>query len=271
MSTYVFGDVQGCYNEMQRLLEEVKFDAAIDELWFVGDLVNRGPDNLNTVRFVRSLEGSATCVLGNHDLHFLAVAEGSHKAGKLDTLDDLLAAPELHEIVEWMRYLPLLHFDRPRNLVLVHAGLHPLWSVDDALGYASEIESVLRGPNYARFLKKMYGNKPTHWRDDLEGMKRLRVITNYFTRLRYCKQSGRLDLQHKLKDAPHGYKPWFAHPREAQQDVKIVFGHWAALEGKVGVPGIYALDTGCVWGRELTLLRLDDMQKFSCPAFREYA
>lgn len=271
MSTYVFGDIQGCFREMMCLLEKVDFDCKVDNLWFVGDLVNRGPDNLETLRFIMDLGDSAICVLGNHDLHFLAVATGSHKPARHDTIGDLLAAPELGEIIEWMRHKPLLHFDQTRNLVLVHAGLHPQWDVEYAQKRASEVEQILRGPHYAHFLKKMYGNKPSRWRDNLKGMKRLRVITNIFTRIRYCKKNGRLELNHKTNVAPKAYKPWFKHSREKQQGLKIVFGHWASLGGEVGVEGLYALDTGCVWGRELTLLRLDDMQKFTCPALREYA
>jgi bis(5'-nucleosyl)-tetraphosphatase (symmetrical) len=271
MSTYVFGDIQGCFREMKGLLEEVDFNSEADNLWFVGDLVNRGPDNLETLRFIMALGESAICVLGNHDLHFLAVAAGRHKSGKHDTIGDLLAAPELGEIIEWMRHKPLMHFDLTRNLVLVHAGIHPQWDIEYAQERADEVERVLRGPHYTHFLKKMYGNKPARWRDDLSGMKRLRVITNCFTRMRYCKKNGRLELNHKANVAPKAYKPWFKHRREKHQGLKIVFGHWASLQGEVGVEGLYALDTGCVWGRELTLLRLDDMQKFSYPALKEYA
>jgi len=271
MSTYVLGDIQGCFKEMKTLLELVEFDPEADDVWFVGDLVNRGPDNLETLRFVMGLGESAICVLGNHDLHFLAVATGSHKQARHDTLGDLLAAPDLDEMIEWMRRKPLLHFDQNRHLVMVHAGLHPKWDIEYAQARAREVESVLKGPNYAHFLKKMYGNKPARWRDDLDGMKRLRVITNCFTRLRYCKKNGRLDLNHKANVAPKSFKPWFEHAREEQQGLKIVFGHWASLEGEVDVAGLYALDTGCVWGRELTALRLDDMKTFACPALRQYA
>jgi bis(5'-nucleosyl)-tetraphosphatase (symmetrical) len=256
---------------MKALLEQVAFDPETDNLWFVGDLVNRGPDNLETLRFIMALGESAICVLGNHDLHFLAVATGSHKRARHDTIGDLLAAPELAEIIEWMRRRPLLHFDQTRNLLLVHAGLHPQWDIAYAQERAAEVESILRGSNYQHFLKKMYGNKPARWRDELNGMKRLRVITNYFTRLRYCKKNGRLDFRHKSNVAPKAYKPWFQHAREKQHGLKILFGHWASLEGKVQVEGLYALDTGCVWGREMTLLRLDDMKKFTCPAFEQYA
>jgi bis(5'-nucleosyl)-tetraphosphatase (symmetrical) len=256
---------------MQFLLDAVEFDREVDTLWCVGDLINRGPHNLKTLRFIMDLGSSAVCVLGNHDLHFLAVATAGHTATRRDTIGDVLAAPELDEIVDWLRHKPLLHYDQRKNFAMVHAGLHPQWDIEYAMQRANEVETVLRGKQYKKFLVKMYGNKPSRWHDDLSGMKRLRVITNYFTRLRYCKKKGRLELNHKTNVAPKGYKPWFNHPREKQQDLNIVFGHWASLAGKVKTENLYALDTGCVWGKKLTLLRLEDRQRFSCPALRKYA
>ncbi len=267
MSTYVFGDIQGCFSEMMRLLDDVNYDSTNDKLWFVGDLVNRGPDNLATMKFIMGQRNNVTCVLGNHDLHFLAVASGCHKIGRHDTFKDLLEAENLPEIIQWIRTKPLLHFDSDRKIALVHAGIHPQWTIEQALARAKEVEDTLKADNYRVFLGKMYGNKPSRWKEDLSGMKRLRAITNYFTRMRYCKNGGRLDLNNKTLIAPRGFKPWFKHPRPAHQDLLILFGHWASLGGKTGkVTNVQALDTGCVWGRKLTLLRLDDMQRFTCKS-----
>lgn len=267
MSTYVFGDIQGCFREMMALLDEVSYNPASDKLWFVGDLINRGPDNLSTMRFILEHRHNVTCVLGNHDLHFLAVASGCHKLTRRDTFRDLLEAEDLPDMIQWVRNTPLLHFDPARNLAMVHAGIHPQWSIDQALQRAKEVEDTLKGDNYRIFLGKMYGNKPSRWKDELTGMKRLRAITNYFTRMRYCKKGGRLDLKNKTLLAPKGFKPWFKHPRPEDQELTILFGHWASLGGKTGkVTNVHALDTGCVWGRKLTLLRLEDMQRFTSNA-----
>jgi bis(5'-nucleosyl)-tetraphosphatase (symmetrical) len=269
MSTYVFGDIQGCFREMMALLDDVGFNSKTDKLWYVGDLINRGPDNLDTMRFIMDPQNNVTCVLGNHDLHFLAVASGCHKASKQDTFQDLLEAKELPDMIAWLRNTPLVHYEPDTKLVMVHAGLHPKWSISDAMQRAKEVEEVLKGDNYKNFLAKMYGNSPAKWKDDLNGMKRLRMITNYFTRMRYCKKKGRLDLTHKTQVAPKGFKPWFKHPRMKQQDLTILFGHWASLEGKTGkVTNVQALDTGCVWGRKLTVLRLEDGKKFTCRAMK---
>jgi bis(5'-nucleosyl)-tetraphosphatase (symmetrical) len=267
MSTYVFGDIQGCYREMMQLLEDVSYNPETDQLWFVGDLVNRGPDNVATMQFILDNRSNITFVLGNHDLHFLAVASGCHKLSRHDTFQDLLAAENLTEIIQCLRNAPLLHFDRSRNIAMVHAGIHPRWSIEQAMARAREVEATLRGDNYRVFLAKMYGNKPSRWKEDLKGIKRLRAITNYFTRMRYCKKGGRLDLNNKTLIAPKGFKPWFKHDRPEHENLVILFGHWASLAGKTGkVTNVHALDTGCVWGRKLTLLRLDDMQRFTCKS-----
>jgi bis(5'-nucleosyl)-tetraphosphatase (symmetrical) len=211
---------------MRSLLEKVDFDASVDDLWFLGDLINRGPNNLETLRFIMSLGESANCVLGNHDLHFLAVASGAHKQVKHDTFDDVLEAADLSIIIDWMRHLPLLHYDKPRNLALVHAGLHPQWSVEYALDRAGEVQAILKGPDYKRFFKKMYGNKPARWREDLTGMKRLRVITNYFTRIRYCKKNGKLELEHKANVVPKD-TIWSlgVSGRESERQESLCTGH----------------------------------------------
>lgn len=273
MSTYVFGDLQGCYDEFQQLLEQTEFNPNEDQLWFTGDLVNRGPKNLETLQFIMDLD-NPVIVLGNHDLHFLAVATGTHDPVSLDTIDDLLSSHQLPEIIDWMRRQPLLqhdeklHHDKKTGFLMVHAGVPPHWNLPTCLARAREVESVLSGPDYRAFLEVMYGNEPSQWDDHLQGIDRLRIITNYFTRLRYCTEAGDLELTHKTSIRPKGYSPWFEFPRPEQEDNSILFGHWAAIEGVTGNPGIIALDTGCVWGRSLTALRLEDGALFSTPAIR---
>jgi bis(5'-nucleosyl)-tetraphosphatase (symmetrical) len=264
MSTYVIGDVQGCYDELQTLLATLKFNPQRDAAWFVGDLINRGPKNLETIRFIRDLPNSRV-VLGNHDLHFLAIASGVQTQSSSDTLNDLLEAPDLHDIIEWLRHLPLLHYDAARNVVMVHAGLPPNWTLQTCLARALEVQQALSGSDYKNYLASMYGNKPDMWTDDLTGMPRLRIITNYFTRLRYCNAKGKLELLHKTDTAPNGYAPWFAFPRPAPT-LPIVFGHWAALDGVTTVDTAIALDTGCVWGRSMTAMCLEDRKITSVPA-----
>ena len=266
MNTYAIGDIQGCFSEFIALLEKVNFNKDDDQLWLVGDLINRGPQNLETILFLKSLP-NVTCVLGNHDLHFLAVATGVHKASKSDTLHDLLASPDLPEIIEWLRHLPLIHLNPSQRYLMVHAGLPSIWSSAEALSYADEVHTVLRGDNYQTFLKAMYGNQPAIWSSNLKGMDRLRVITNYLTRLRYCKVDGEMDLIHKDQVIPLGFDAWFDHhPEVLENDMTILFGHWAALQGVTGRKNILALDTGCLWGRQLTAFRLEDKQFFSVPS-----
>ena len=267
MSTYVFGDLQGCYDEFQQLLEQTEFNPNEDQLWFTGDLVNRGPKNLETLQFIMNLD-NPVIVLGNHDLHFLAVATGTHDPVSMDTIDDLLSSHQLPEIIDWMRRQPLLHHDEKTGFLMVHAGVPPHWNLPICLARAREVESVLSGPDYKAFLEVMYGNEPSHWDDHLQGIDRLRIITNYFTRLRYCTKAGDLELTHKTSICPEGFSPWFEFPRPDQEENSILFGHWAAIEGVTGNPRVIALDTGCVWGRTLTALRLEDGALFSTPAIR---
>jgi bis(5'-nucleosyl)-tetraphosphatase (symmetrical) len=265
VSTYAVGDVQGCYPELRRLLRAAGYRDGADEVWFVGDLINRGPRNLETVRWVmrRERRGRAQCVLGNHDLHFLAVAAGCRHPHRSDTFADLLAAPDLDEIVHWLRHLPLLHYRHP--WVLVHAGLPPQWSIDKSLKRAAEVEAALRSDDYRDFLRHMYGNSPAAWKKSLTGQDRLRVITNYFTRMRYARSNGDLELTHTGNTAPEGFRPWFRLPRRRHAGLRILFGHWASLGGVTGTDGVHALDTGCVWGRDLTLMRLEDGRTFAVP------
>jgi bis(5'-nucleosyl)-tetraphosphatase (symmetrical) len=261
MSTYAIGDIQGCYNELRQLLEEIRFDSAQDRLWFVGDLVNRGPGSLQVLRFVKGLGDSAITVLGNHDLHLLAVAEGAAGLHHSDTLDEVLKAPDRDGLLYWLRQQRLLHAEG--NYVLVHAGLLPQWSVETAEGLAREVENVLRGNDYAEFFARMYGNNPHGWSDDLDGIKRLRVITNAFTRLRICDAQGEMEFKFKgeVEKIPAGYMPWFEVPGRMSQEATVIFGHWSALGLKV-TPNAIALDTGCLWGGPMTAFRLEDRQLF---------
>ena len=270
MALYVVGDIQGCLCELEKLLDHIGFNPDQDCLWLTGDLVNRGPDSLNTLRFVRSLGDSAISVLGNHDLHLLAVAEKTSKLRKHDTLTEILQAPDRDELLHWLRHLPLLHYKS--DYCLIHAGLPPQWNLKLARSCAHEVETVLRGDDYAEFLQNMYGDTPDIWSPDLEGWKRLRFITNCLTRLRYCDKKGRADF--KMKGAPGSQPryllPWFEVPDRKSHDMNIVFGHWSTL-GFRNEKGIYALDTGCLWGGELTALRLSGKLKrfsISCPGVR---
>jgi bis(5'-nucleosyl)-tetraphosphatase (symmetrical) len=257
MPTYAIGDVQGCFEPLQRLLDKIQFDPRADRLWFVGDLVNRGPDSLATLRYVQSLGESAVTVLGNHDLHLLAVAEGFARLKRDDTLDDVLEAPDRDELLDWLRHRPLMHFEA--GCAVVHAGLLPAWSVTHALELAGEVEAQLRAPAYRTLLAKMYGNQPDRWNESLTGPDRSRVIVNAMTRMRVCTADGAMEFAHKGKPSgmPEGYLPWFAVPGRRSRDTTIIFGHWSAL-GLVRQPNVFGLDTGCLWGRQLTALRIED-------------
>jgi bis(5'-nucleosyl)-tetraphosphatase (symmetrical) len=263
MATYAIGDIQGCYDEMRRLLDTVGFDPAQDRLWLVGDLVNRGPQSPEVLRYLRGLGDRAIAVLGNHDLNLLVVAAGVRKPHRDDTLDALLAAPDRDELLDWLRRQRLMHADA--GYAMVHAGLLPQWSIAQALTLAHEVETALQGPDYGEFLNCMYGNTPAQWRDDLSGYDRLRVIVNAMTRLRLCTPDGVMEFTHKtgLADAPAGYLPWFDVPGRASSDMPVLFGHWAAL-GLTLRADVLGLDSGCVWGRRLTAVRLEDRRVFQC-------
>lgn len=271
MSTYAVGDIQGCLEPLKCLLKEVNFDPKNDSLWVAGDLINRGPQSLETLRYLKKLydkrKDSVHFVLGNHDLHFLAVYYCEKLMTPGDTLLDLLAAPDCDELAHWLRQGKLLHRDDALGFSMVHAGIPPIWSLKKAAKRAAELEAVLQDDDKIEdFLAHMYGNEPACWEKGLEGHDRLRVITNYFTRMRFCTNEGELDLKIKSgpTNAPEGYAPWFAYPDRKTADDKILFGHWAALEGEADAPNVYALDTGCVWGGELTLFRLEDERYFGC-------
>ena len=262
MATYVVGDIQGCFRSLKRLLHRVRFNRQHDRLWCVGDLVNRGAGNLATLRFVRDLGERATCVLGNHDLHLLAVVFGGHQPRRSDTLDDVLNAPDCLELAHWLRSLPLLV--RAEGVTMVHAGVPHVWHPGAACALAGEVESAIRGPHYEGFFKGMYGDIPHTWDDGLVGMERLRAITNYLTRMRFVDPRGRMDFDFKGVPAevpPRGsFAPWFRYPTQVQG--RLLFGHWAALDGDAGGGNFIGLDTGCVWGRTMTAYRLEDGRRF---------
>ena len=268
MTTYVVGDIQGCFKPFQCLLERVEFDPSKDVVWSVGDLINRGPDNLKTLRWFYKHRDSVVVVLGNHDLHLMAVAAGARKMSKSDNFGDILEAPDKDVLLAWLCQQPLAHHEH--GVTMVHAGIPPIWTVEETLDYAKEVESVLQGPDNSAFFEAMYGNDPGVWSDDLTGMTRLRVITNYLTRMRYCTKKGKLDLVNKgpkpKTDALKGKKvaPWFKHEHRLTAEDTIIFGHWASLEGVTKSPTAIALDTGCVWGNKMTLLDLDTRTFHRC-------
>jgi bis(5'-nucleosyl)-tetraphosphatase (symmetrical) len=255
VTRYAIGDVQGCDEELRALLDRLRFSADRDQLWFVGDLVNRGPGSLATLRLVRALADNAVVVLGNHDLHLLALAHGAHRRRKSDTLDELLAAPDRHQLLEWLLARPLAH--RAGDDLMVHAGVVPQWSVALTRQLAAEVETALRRDPRALF-EQMYGNEPDHWDERLAGAERLRFVINVLTRLRLCTADGRIDVALKgtPPPPPSPLRPWFEHPGRATRDARVIFGHWSAL-GLVQRPGILGLDTGCVWGGALTAANLD--------------
>lgn len=267
MTRYAIGDVQGCFEELRTLISRIGFSADRDRLWFVGDLVNRGPRSLETLRFVRALGDNAVVVLGNHDLHLLAVALGSRRKRKSDTLDDILEARDRDALLEWLMTRPLVH--RENRDLMVHAGLVPQWSADLAVTLAGEVESALR-KDPRQLFDHMYGDEPNRWSESLTGTDRLRFVINVLTRLRVCTSEGRFDLKMKGKPEPHkageqAFRPWFDIESRKSRDARIVFGHWSAL-GLVLAPGLVGLDTGCVWGSALTAYDLDTVrQPISTP------
>ena len=262
MATYAIGDIQGCYDDLRRLLDKIKFKSDCDMLWFTGDLVNRGPKSLQTLRFIKSLNNNAISVLGNHDLHLLAAAYTDKQLGRKDTLDEILNASDRDELLNWLEHRPLIHTDESSNITMVHAAIHPDWSINKAQLLASEVESVLQGEQHINFYQNMYGDKPDLWSDDLQDWSRLRFITNVFTRLRFCHQNGTLDLAQKCEPGsqPEGLLPWFNMRNRAHKTNSIIFGHWSTLilAKNIHYDNVYPLDTGCLWGGHLTAMRIDD-------------
>jgi len=270
MATYAIGDIQGCHQELLDLLDKISFDGSRDELWFAGDLVNRGPDSLGTLRLVKKLD--SIVVLGNHDLHLLAIAAGKATQRKKDTLDAILNAPDRDELLDWLQHRPLLHRDKSLGYTMMHAGLPPQWGMGKARSCAREIEDILRGKKSKKFFANMYGDKPDKWSEDLQEWDRYRFITNCLTRIRYCDIDGRLTLKDKGTPGSQDDKlvPWYKFPERKSANEKLLFGHWATLrlgkEKNFASANVYPLDNGCVWGGTLTAMCLEDGHFFHVAA-----
>ncbi|WP_347988240.1 symmetrical bis(5'-nucleosyl)-tetraphosphatase [Methylomonas sp. AM2-LC] len=257
MAIYAIGDVQGCYDELRRLLDLIKFDPGVDQIWLAGDLVNRGPKSLETLRFVKGLGESAITVLGNHDLHLIATVVAMGKSGKKDTLTPILQAADCAELIDWLRRQPLFYHNQ--QFCMFHAGLPPQWDFELTQKMAKEAEQAMQGSDYERFFKSMYGNKPAVWQDDLHKTDRMRFTINCLTRLRYCTADGVMDFSQSGPPGsqPTGLIPWFAVPGRKSLDMRIIFGHWSTLGFYQG-HNCYGIDTGCLWGGQLTALKLGE-------------
>jgi bis(5'-nucleosyl)-tetraphosphatase (symmetrical) len=265
MTVYAVGDVQGCYEALCCVLQQVGFDSTRDRLWLVGDIVNRGPQSLEVLRFVRSLGAAAQLVLGNHEVHLLAVAAGVRRLRASDTLDAILSAPDRDTLLHWLAHQPLLHVDEALGYGMVHAGLLPEWSLTEAAQLAREAHPWLLPQDIAAVAGPC-PNEPEALTSDLSPGQRARAIIGVFTRLRVCTAQGRMNWSFKgpAEQCPVGFAPWFAHPERQTRGQKVVFGHWAALQGHTAAANVFALDTGCAWGRSLTVMRLEDQQRYSC-------
>ena len=273
MATYAIGDIQGCYDELRILLDKIKFKSEQDQLLICGDIINRGPKSLETIEFLYSIKKNCHITLGNHDLHFLAVAEGVKEISDSDTFQTILEDVNLDIYVSWIKELPFHHISNlkiegeMKPYIMTHAGIPPHWTREELEKYSLELTEILKGPDSKVLLENMYGNEPNHSSKCDSEIERLRLNINYFTRMRFCKNDGTLDLVNKGKpnENPHQMKPWFDWSLKIlKEPFHILFGHWAALEGKTGKSNISALDTGCVWGKKLTALRLEDNRIFSC-------
>lgn len=268
MNTYAIGDLQGCHPSLLQLLEKIHAASSNPRIVFVGDLINRGPRSLSTLREIYALKDVVKVLLGNHDLHLLAVANGIRQIHRSDTVQEILEAPDREQLLEWLRCQPLALFEAGH--LLVHAGVLPQWTLEQTLALAQEVETVLRGPNWLDFLKHMYGNVPDRWSDDLQGYDRLRCIVNALTRIRFCSADGTMEFTSKEGSAApeSGYMPWFDVPGRKTVDTPIVFGHWSTL-GLLQSPNLLGIDTGCVWGGKLTAVRLEDHAIFQvdCPQY----
>ncbi|MCD0505227.1 symmetrical bis(5'-nucleosyl)-tetraphosphatase [Bordetella petrii] len=270
-SIWMIGDVQGCCAPLEQLLAHPDIAGEPDaRFWFAGDLINRGPQSLATLRRIIDLGEQAVSVLGNHDLHLLAAAAGVRKPSKSDTIDEILQAPDADDLIDWLRHRPLAHYEHKH--LLVHAGVLAKWDVAKTLALAAEVQDALRGPNWQKALQKMYGNEPVSWKDRHKGGKRLRVIINALTRIRLCTPAGHMEFATKVAPGawPDGLLPWFDVPRRATKDVTIVFGHWSTL-GLLERSDVICLDTGCVWGGALTAMRLQDhkLVQIKCSQFQD--
>jgi bis(5'-nucleosyl)-tetraphosphatase (symmetrical) len=270
MATYFVGDIQGCLDDLQHVLQQADFDPKHDQLWLTGDLVARGPKSLETLRFVKQLGTAAVTVLGNHDLHLLAIDAGFATVNPKDKTQAIFDADDKDELLNWLRQQPLLAFHAEYNVIMVHAGIAPQWSQQQAKQYAGEVDALLRADNYRELLANMYGAKPDTWEDSLHGYDRYRFIINAFTRMRFCTSDGQLEFHNKHSPGTNTnslHIPWYEVDGTHLDGAHVIFGHWAALEGLCSNPNATTLDTGCVWGNSLTLLRWEDKAVFSvaCP------
>ncbi len=267
MAIYAIGDIQGCFDELLNLLDKISFNEHSDRLWFTGDLVNRGEKSLETLRFIKNLGSASTTVLGNHDLHLLVTANFPERIKKKDTLQAIFNAPDRDELLDWLRQQPLFHYEN--DIGLLHAGLPPQWDLEQTRAMATLAETALRCADYKDLLAQLYDNQPNIWSKKLEGIEQLRFILNCFTRIRFCDEKGRLDFKNsgEIGSQPANLLPWFAVKNRKSANTKFIFGHWAALGYYEGYNCV-AIDTGCIWGRELTALRLDgdNTQRFSVAA-----
>lgn len=272
MSTYAIGDIQGCYSELQNLLNEINFDERRDELWFAGDLVNKGPKSLQTLRFIKALGVNAKITLGNHDLHLLAVAKNIRPLLKKDTIQEILAADDVKELIDWLKSRPLLITDDNLNFTMVHAGLPPQWSLENAKEFAKECELILQSEKINKLLAEMYGDTPNIWVNSLQDYAKQRFIINCFTRIRFCNSDGMLDFDTKVAPGKQNTSliPWYSLPNRKTKDNKIIFGHWSTVhignEKNFKQYNVYPIDTGCLWGGRLTAMRLEDEKVFSVPS-----
>jgi len=272
MSAYAIGDVQGCYSELQNLLNEINFDERRDELWFAGDLVNKGPKSLQTLRFIKALGVNAKITLGNHDLHLLAVAKNIQPLLKKDTIQEILAADDVEELIDWLKSRPLLITDDNLNFTMVHAGLPPQWSLENAKEFAKECELILQSEKINKLLAEMYGDTPNIWVNSLQDYAKQRFIINCFTRIRFCNSDGMLDFDTKVAPGKQNTSliPWYSLPNRKTKDNKIIFGHWSTVhignEKNFKQYNVYPIDTGCLWGGRLTAMRLEDEKVFSVPS-----
>jgi len=267
MTTYVIGDLQGCYDELMELLAAIQYTPETDHLWFVGDIINRGPKSLECLRFVKTLceQGKADTVLGNHDFHLLAAYSGLEKyRSKSDTLSPILESDDVDELVEWLRIQPLMVTHPVYSAVMVHAGIPPQWTIPEAKQYAKELETKLSAPDWQDYvINHLFGSEPNHWENTLSGYERLRYIVNAFARMRYCSPEGKLEF--KTKSAPKGsggeYQPWFVFPNRRNKDHEIFFGHWSTL-GAIDAYHVHATDTGCLWGGQMTAYAMETKQRY---------
>jgi bis(5'-nucleosyl)-tetraphosphatase (symmetrical) len=272
MSTYAIGDLQGCFSELRDLLDKINFDEANDQLWFVGDIVNRGPESLACLRFVKSLGSNAKTVLGNHDLHLLAIANNVRKPHRKDTLDEIINAEDSEELLAWIKQQPLLISDIELKFTMIHAGLPPQWTLKHAIELAQETTSLLQSNKFDDFILNMYGDQPDTWSESLIDDDRHRFIINAFTRIRYCNENGKLDIKESCApgNQPESLIPWYAIPERKTKKDKTIFGHWSTVhlgnENNFKQYNVYPLDTGCLWGGELTAMRLEDEKLFSVPS-----